>query len=233
MSILHYDFCGEYEMMLSAWGEGELHEKGLISNLTEIFQKFKKEYKRKPNDISLFIEDSMSYGFDYGFTSVDTAFLEKLDTLKELILPDSITDIKMTPTLEKILKENNTLIRGTFNSFAERFANENGLNFRHSDYRFAYYFFEPAQESTELNLIFKRDGTVIIEEKISSPGSSAGNTFGGEFYHSLKSDFYMTQTAEDVAGMFGKSLYNAIISSGKLANFIETAKTHKIYTGEN
>ena len=91
-------------------------------------------------------------------------------------MPDSITDIKMTPTLEKILKENNTLIRGTFNSFAERFANENGLNFRHSDYRFAYYFFEPAQESTELNLIFSRDGTVTIEEKISSPGSSAGNT---------------------------------------------------------
>ena len=60
-------------MMLSAWGEGELHEKGLIASLTEVFGNFKKKYKRKPKDISLELEDSMSFG--YGFTSIDSVFL--------------------------------------------------------------------------------------------------------------------------------------------------------------
>ncbi len=231
MCILHCQFKSEYEMMLSAWGEGELHEKGLIASLTEVFGNFKKKYKRKPKDISLELEDSMSFG--YGFTSIDSAFLEKLGTLKELVLPDSVTDIKMTPVLEKQFKENNILIRGNFNSFAEKLANEYGLNFRPSDFVFAEDYFEPAFESTKLTLIFRRNGTVTIEERVSSPGSSAGNTFGGTFYHSLTRDFYMTQTAEDIAGMFGKRLCNAIISDGRLAKFIETAKTHNIYTDKN
>ena len=231
MCILHYNFKSEYELMLSAWGEGELHEQGLIANLTEVFSEFKNKYKRKPNDISLELEDSMSFG--YGFTSIDSAFLEKLGTLKELILPDSVTEIQMTPVLEKRFKENNTLIRGNFNSFAKKLADKNNLNFRPSNFIFAEDYFEPAFESTKLTLIFRRNGTVTIEERVSSPGSSAGNTFGGEFYHSLTRDFYMTQTAEDIAGMFGKRLHNAIISDGRLAKFIETAKTHKIYTGKN
>ena len=42
-------------MMLSAWGEGELHEQGLMASLTEVFGKFEKKYKRKPKDISLFV----------------------------------------------------------------------------------------------------------------------------------------------------------------------------------
>lgn len=231
MCLLHYDFKSEYEMMLSAWGEGELHEQGLMASLTEVFGKFEKKYKRKPKDISLFVEDSMSFG--YGFTSIDSAFLEKLGTLKELILPDSVTDIKITPVLEKQFKENNLLVRGNFNSFAEKLAAEYGLHFRPSNFIFAEDYFEPAFESTKLTLIFRRNGTVTIEERVSSPGSSAGNTFGGEFYHSLTRDFYMTQTAEDIAGMFGKRLHNAIINDGRLAGFIETAKTHNIYTEKN
>ena len=73
MCILHYNFKSEYELMLSAWGEGELREQGLIANLTEVFSEFKNKYKRKPNDISLELEDSMSFG--YGFTSIDSAFV--------------------------------------------------------------------------------------------------------------------------------------------------------------
>lgn len=231
MCLLHYKFKSEYEMMLSAWGEGELHEQGLMSSLTEVFNDFKKKYKRKPKEISLEVEDSMAFG--YGFTSVDSAFLEKLGTLKELILPDSVTDIKMTPTLEKQFKENNILIRGNFNSFAEKLAIENGLNFRPSNFIFGEDYFEPAFETTKVTLIFRRDGSVTIEERVSSPGSSAGNTFGGEFYRSLARDFYMTQTAEEIAGMFGSRLGNAIISDGRLAKFIENAKTHNIYIDKN
>ena len=139
----------------------------------------------------------------------------------------------MTEKLERILKENNTLIRGSFDSFAERFAAQNGLNFRHRDFFFASSYFEPAFESTTLTMMFSRDGSVVIEEKVSSPGSSAGNTFGGEFYKTLESDFFMHKTAQDIADMYRDDIRNAIIEKGLLADFIEKARTHDLYTGEN
>ncbi len=151
----------------------------------------------------------------------------------ELILPDSITGIDVTPGLERILKDNNTLIRGTFDSFAERFAEENGLRFRHSDFTFVEYFFEPAQESTSLIMRFLRDGNVRVEEKISSPGASSSHTFGGSFYHDLSRDFFMDKTAEQVAEMFGSRLQVAILENGKLADFIGKARTHRPFTGKN
>ena len=84
-----------------------------------------------------------------------------------------------------------------------------------------------------MTIIFRRNGSVTIEEKITSPGSSAGNTFGGEFYYSLPSDFYMTQTVDDIAERFRNAIYNSTILDGRLETFMENAKTHNIYTGKN
>lgn len=233
MSLFHHYFDCSYALEFTAWGSGEISEKALEISLDEIFAEYAGEKGGYPVDISLFIEDTLAYGCDYGFTSIDTAFLEKLTTLKELILPDSITVITMTPKLEKILKQNNTLIRGTFDSFAEKFAAENGLNFRHSDMFLASYEFEPIHEITSLTLQFDRDGSARIEESVSSPGSSAGNTFGGTFYHELDRDFFLHKSAEDIADMFGKSLHKELLENGRLADFLEKAKTHKLYKGKN
>ena len=106
----------------------------------------------------LVIEDTLKAGFDYGFTEVETAFLERLENLKELILPDSITEISMSEKLEKILKDNNTLIRGSLDSFAERFAADTGHNFRPADFIIARHVYEKVQETTLLTVQFKRDG---------------------------------------------------------------------------
>ena len=203
MSLLDCGFGSEYELSLSAWGEGELNEESLLSfqRLDAVFEKFREQFHRNPKEISLLIQDSMACGCDYGFTGVDSAFLEKLENLKELILPDSIKDICMTPKLEKIFKENNTLIRGTFGSFAESFAEKNNLNFRHSDYDFACHVIESVSESTVLTLVFNRDGSVIIKESVNSPGISAGNCLGGTLYHKLRKDFYKKKTASEIAGM--------------------------------
>ena len=235
MSLLNHEFDADYELELSAWGRGVLSEADLLDfqQVDTILGEFQEEYHRFPRDISLFIEDPMSAGFDYGFTGVDTALLEKLTTLRELILPDSVTHIDMTPRLSEMLKKNDTLIRGTFDSFAERFANENGLRFRHSDYVFAQYLFEPAQESTTMILQFLKDGSVRIEEKISSPGSSAGNTFGGSFYYKRSRNFFREKTAEQIAEDFRAVIYDATVADGRLAEFIEKAKTHKMYMGKN
>lgn len=232
-SLIHCYFDREYELSLEIRGEGTVSEGTLYPSLGEVFKRCRKELGAEPKEISLMIEDSLAAGFDYGFTAIDTAFLEKLEALRELILPDSITELDLTPKLSEIFKRNDTLIRGTFNSFAERFAAENGLRFCCSDCIIAKDFFEPAQESTVLSLIFSRDGSVILEEDVSSPGSSAGNTFGGKFYKELPGDFYMSMTAEDIADKYGRRLKAAILEDGRLAKFIEEAKQHNIYTGKN
>ena len=233
MSLLDFEFDSEYDLMLSAWGEGTVKDSNFNIRLGTIYKKFQKEYSREPKDVSLFIEDPFTCGFDYGFTAIDTAFLEKIEKLKELILPNSITDIQMTPKLETILHENKVLIRGSFDSFAEKFAAENKLHFRPANFLFAKYVFEPAHETTLLTMMFKRDGNVVMEESVSSPGSSAGNTFGGTFYKDLPKNFHKTMTVEQIAEMYGSHLHDAIIKNGKLADFLEKAKNHKIFTGKN
>ena len=233
MGLLDYEFDSEYDLMLSAWGEGELTDSNLNMTIDKIYRKFQNKYHRTPIDVSLFIEDPRAYGNDYCFTSVDTAFLEQLESLKELILPDSITDIKMTPKLETILKGNKVLIRGTLDSFAEQFAADNKLHFRPSDFIFGRFFFEPAYETTIFTMKFRRDGKVSIEEDASSPGSSAGNTFGGTFYREIPRNFYKTKTAEDIAGLYGERSRECMLEDGRLAAFIEKAKNHKLFMWKN
>ncbi len=233
MSLLNYEFDSEYDLMLSAWGKGDVADSNFNTTIEKIYRKFQKEYHRAPIDVSLFIEDSMAYGYDYGFTSVDTAFLEQLESLKELILPDSITEIKMTPKLETILNGNKVLIRGSLDSFAEQFAAENKLHFRPADFVFAKFYFAPALETTVYTMKFWRDGNVSIKQDVSSPGSSAGNTFGGTFYRDIPRNFYKTKTAEDIAGLFGEGSRKCMIEDGRLAAFIEKAKTHKIFMWKN
>ena len=240
MCLLDSDFYtetygAEYELKLSAWGEGILRESDLLDmqKPDEIIKKFKKRYRRYPRSISLLIQDPTSVGFDFFFTGVETALLEKLETLKELILSDSIADIEMTQKLEKILKENDTLIRGSFDSFAEKFALDNGLHFRPSDIIIAEYSSERPPESTRLTLVFKRNGSVYIKEDIRSPGTSCSNSLGGIFTHPLNNDFFNTETAEQIAGLFSKGLYNEILRNGRLETFIEKAKSHVYYKGKN
>ncbi len=215
MSLLDYEFGLEYDVMLSAWGEGVLSESSLpdFQQPDVILKKYKKEYRRMPESISLYIQDPMDFGYDYGYTGVASAFLEKLETLKEL--------------------NNNTMIRSTFDSFAESFARENKLRFRHSDFVFAEYELEYAPESTRLIMQFRRDGSVVIKEDVSSPGTSASNTLGGSFYHKLNKEFHKTNDAEEIADMFSKGLRDAILKDGRLSDFIAKAKTHNLFTGNH
>ena len=234
-SLLDSDFNTEYDLSLSAWGDGILKESELLDfqKPDAIISEYKKKRRRYPGSVSLLLADTRGYGSDTGYTGIDTAFLEKLETLKELVLPETVTDIDLTPKLEGILRRNGTLIRGPFDSFAERFAKEQDLHFRPADFVFADFEDTRWHESTTMKLIFRRNGDVVIKENSSSPGSNAGNTFGGSFTHSLPRDFYMTQTVEEIAERFSKDAIEAIISDGRLASFIENAKTHEYYTGKN
>ncbi len=232
----HKDRSGaEYELALSAWGEGVLREAGLLDmqKPDAILKEFKKQFRRDPRSVSLLIEDPRDAGFDHGFTDVDPAFLERFAALKELILPASVAQLTLTPALASILRENDTLIRGAFGSFAECFAAENGLHFRPADLIFAEYCLEPVRESTRLTLMYKRTGAVQIREEITSPGTSVSNTLGGSFYHPLLRDFFRTSSAEQIAARFPPALRDAILADGRLARFLAEARAHGYYTGRN
>ena len=232
MSTLHSIFNDEYNIKFEVRGDGAVSCEAFDGDVDRAFERYREECGKEPCDLSLVIEDTRKAGFDYGFTEVETAFLERLENLKELILPDSITEIKMTDKLEKVLKDNNTLIRGSFDSFSERFAADMGLNFRPADFIIARHVFEKAQETTFLTVQFKRDGSVQIRADVDSPGSSAGNSFGGVFYNDLPSDFWMNTTAEEVSAMY-PGLDDVVVKDGRLADFIVKAKEHKIFTGKN
>ena len=121
---------------------------------------------------------------------------------------------------------------GNSNLVAERFAAQNGLHFRPADLIFAEYSPDVPPESTRMTLVFNRNGSVTVKEAVSSPGTSASNTLGGTFTHSLNKDFYKNETAETIAGRFGKGLGGEILRDGRLAAFIEKAKTHDYYKGK-
>jgi len=233
VSLLDHSVGGEYALAFSAWGEGILGEGGLTQYMRPetAFAEYEEQFGRFPKDISLNLQDSSAFG--YCICGIETALLEKMTTLKELILPDAVTHIDVTPALATIFKENNTLIRGNFDSYAEHFAAKNGLPFRPADYVFARYTYESVQETTTMSLVFRRDGSVLIKEDISSPGSSAGNTFGGSFTYPLRKDFYREQTAEEIATQFRAVIYDATVESGKLAAFMKKAKAHGYYDGPN
>ncbi|MBR5060152.1 MAG: hypothetical protein IKX06_05200 [Clostridia bacterium] len=235
MCLLDHEFKGEYELELSAWGEGILREQGLLKmqKPDAILSAFQKKFRRYPKSISLLVEDSRGFGNDNGFTGIETELLEKFETLKELILPETITHLDISPKLGNILRENDTLIRGRFDSFAETFARENGLHFRPADLVFASFTDTRFFESTTMTLLFRRNGKVEIRERSTSPGSNAGNTFGGSFTHPLPGDFWKTGTAEQIAERFYDDARTAIIEDGRLAGFIEKAKTHGYYQGKN
>ena len=84
-----------------------------------------------------------------------------------------------------------------------------------------------------MTMMFKRNGNVVVEISVSSPGSSAGNTFGGTFYRDLPKNFYKVKTVEQIAEMFGQMSCKTILEDGRLAAFVEKAQTHKIFMGKN
>ena len=235
MSLLHSYDDREYDLTLEAFGGGVAEDASFSHSLKEVLRDFRLEHGRDPIDVSYIIEDTKSYDLDYWFTAIAPGYLEQLSTLKELVLPGTVESVGMTPALEKLLRGNKTMIRGPLDSYAEHFAGEYDLPFRPADVVIARHELEFVHEITVLTLTFRRDGTCCIQEDINSPGSSAGNTFGGTFIHELPRAFYRVKTAEQVAGDFRTILETAILEDGRLEEFIAKAreKDKNLFWGKN
>ena len=155
---------------------------------------------------------------------VEPNFFEILPTIRELRIVNPECDVGMSPAAVKLFRKNNVLIRGAFDTAAERFAEKYGLRFLHIDTVLARAgdYFERGIDI--ITLCFYDDGSAYINQDERCQGSSAGSTGGGEVDFDLPKDFYMNMSAKDVAGMCWGTCYDKIISNGVLDGIIAKAK---------
>ena len=206
MCLLYSKFHkDDYDIVIEAWGDGTLPQKN-VNRLIEIRKEYVAECRANPVSISLQLNNCNA-----GFTDIAPKFLEQIDELRELILPDTVTKLHMTPKLERIFQRNKTLIRGSFDSFAEQFAHEHGLRFRPADFEFYEDYCELGHETTTRKLKFRRDGS---------------NTFGGYHDTELPHHFFQTMTFDQFLARFHELAAKIIVDYGKMAEFFEKAKTH-------
>ena len=128
-----------------------------------------------------------------GITKVTKGFIEAFTSMESLELAFSVKSLERTPELDNYLITNNVLIRGEYNSLAERLARELGLRFLHSDIFLGWRHsgFDGYYENKKLTLRFRTDGPPYLYKEVFTPGISAGNCGGGEFSEDLPEDFYV------------------------------------------
>ena len=99
--------------------------------------------------VSICIEDITSSGLhpeEYytlviteDISEVKPGFIESFPNLQDLIVEADLKKIECSPELEALLKKNNVVLRGHFNSPAEKLANRLGVRFIHKNIFLAVY----------------------------------------------------------------------------------------------
>ena len=142
-------------------------------------------------------EEYSKLEFTKGITKVTKGFIEAFTSIECLVIAFSVKSIERTPELDNLLITNNVLIRGEYNSLAEKLAKELGLQFLHCDIFLCWTRSSPAgnydgyYENTKRTLCFRLDGPPYIYREIFTPGISAGNNGGADLREDLPEDFYV------------------------------------------
>ena len=170
--------------------------------------------------------DPMGVGFELceGITDVEAGFFDGVKNLTQIVIARSVKSIGLTEKTREILAKSDTVIRGEFDTFAERFARENGLCFLHCDIQLAQAgdYNERGRDTITLQLF--SNGSAVLNEDCRCAGISAGNTGGGECDVKLPKDFYLTHSQKDLAELCWHSCYDGIVKCAKLRTFLAKAK---------
>lgn len=168
-------------------------------------------------------KDYKTLVIDKSVCDVRPGFIESFTKLKDLIVEAELKAVHRTPELDDLLKRNDVIIRGRFNSAAERLADALGLTFIHKNILVARHYDERYYESTVLTLSFQKGEIPFIWEDVHCPGSSAGNDGGGTLRHDLPEDFYKGGSIEDFSGHFGSRYTEKILANEELKAFLQEA----------
>ena len=160
-----------------------------------------------------------------GIEEVEDGFFELLPTLSELEIANSVRKIGMTEKTLEIFRNNNVLIRGVFDSYAETFAKEHGLRFLHSDFCLALDGdYSSLCGIDEITLRFTSDAQPYIRQENFCSGSSTGNNGGGHIDIQLPKNFHLTHSQKDIANLCWGNCREKIESSFAIGTFLEKAR---------
>ena len=162
-----------------------------------------------------------------GITKVGEGFLDAFPNIGCLILARTVGSVAASPELEKRLRRNKVLIRGEYDTFAEKFAREKGLEFLHCDIHLADDDIGDHYEHDIITLRFHTKGAPDIHYNCFTPGSSAGSYGGGEYAKELPKDFYVGCTVETFAGNFPERLREQLRANEMLRRFLEAANRRR------
>ncbi len=155
-----------------------------------------------------------------GITEVGEGFLEAFPRIGCLILSRTVASVAVSPGVLKNMRRRKILIRGEYDTWAERFAKENGLPFLHSDILLGEYDIKEAHEHDIVTLRFHLNGKPDVHFNCFTPGSSAGSYGGGEYASELPKDFYLGCTIETFADNLSERLRDQILSNETLRRFL-------------
>ena len=189
--------------------------------------------------VDVCVEDIRTSGFDPEayFTlifrkdvyRVEPGVIESFTNLKDLIVEADLKKIESTPELEALLKKNNVVLRGHFNSPAEKLATRLGLRFIHKNIFLAVYINREYHESSELSLCFQEGEPPFLWRDDKTQGISAGNTGGGIVRTDLDEDFYVgIETAEAFADeIVGRAFEEDTRKNKELDAFLKEANRRR------
>ena len=164
-----------------------------------------------------------------GITGIGEGFLDAFPYIDCLILSRTVESVAVTPEIVKRMRKRKVLIRGEYDTFAEKFADENKLDFLHSDIPLAEYDIEAAHEHDIVTLRFHENGQPDIHFNCFTPGSSAGNYGGGEYANKLPKDFYVGCTVAKFADNITDRARDQILANETLRRFLEISNERHRY----
>ena len=206
-------YINHYSGLLEVEGEGVL-----IKEDAEVWPTTGRTWQKEYDTLSV----------KEGITGLGEGYLEAFPDIDCLILGRTVESVATTPELDRRLCKNKVLIRGEYNTFAEKFAEEKGLGFLHCDIHLADDDIGDHYEHDIITLRFHTKGAPDIHYNCFSPGSSAGSWGGGEYANPLPRDFYVGCTVEKFADIFNERVRGQILSNDMLRRFLDAANSRRI-----
>lgn len=167
---------------------------------------------------------SVSFVIRSGITSVEKGFFDEFVTLKELIVPSSVSSIGVTEDTLNIFRDNGVVIRGEFSSYAEKFSRQYNLRFMHMDIELVRFGSYSGYGRTIVILKFSAAGEPRIYEECNSAGISASSMGGCSNSIKLPENFYNEMDAKAIGDMCWPNCSSDVAGNGRLKVFLERAR---------
>ncbi len=170
-------------------------------------------------------EEIYTLSFGKGIKEVEPGVIELFPNLLDLITEVDVRKIGCTPALEELLKRNHVILRGPFNSPAEKLAKKLGLRFIHKNIFLSSYYDEDHDQGTTITLCFQLDEAPFFWRNDITRGISPGCNGGGTVRTDLDEDFYAGyETTEAFADDYvGAHHWEKVRANKELADFLKEA----------